>query len=124
MVASNLARLAEIAASLPETSSVDIEAWGGESAFKVRKKVFLYATPTGTTICLKLPLSEAEALVAGDESVTPMKFNLGKHGWIEAQLRPDEKDKARWREVTEWIRTSYSLVAPKSLVKLMNDPSE
>ena len=123
-IPSNLARLAEIAKSLPETTSVDIEAWGGESAFKVRKKVFLYATPSGTTICLKLPLSEAQALVAGDESVTPMKFNLGKHGWIEAQLRPDEQDEARWREVAEWIRTSYSLVGPKSLVKLMDNPTD
>lgn len=92
----NLARLAKAAEAVPEAQRVDIEAWG-EITFRVRKKVFLYTGPAGTTICLKLPLSEAEARLDSDESVTPMKFALGRHGWIEAQLHEDEDDGDRAR---------------------------
>jgi hypothetical protein len=31
----------------------------------------------------------------------------------------DAADQSRWREVEEWVRTSYTLVAPKSLAKVV-----
>lgn len=41
---------------------------------------------------------------------------LGRHGWIALDLaaRPT---RARWDEVSEWIVTSYLLVAPKTLAR-------
>jgi hypothetical protein len=31
----------------------------------------------------------------------------------------DDADAARWEQVEEWVRTSYTLVAPRSLAKLV-----
>jgi hypothetical protein len=36
------------------------------------------------------------------------------------QVDPDPDDD-RWAEVVEWIRTSYTLVAPKRLAKVVLD---
>lgn len=50
--------------------------------------------------------------------VTPTGYGLGRHGWISVQL-PARPTKERWREVEEWVTTSYTLVAPKKLAKLV-----
>ncbi|HEX6500458.1 MAG TPA: MmcQ/YjbR family DNA-binding protein [Micromonosporaceae bacterium] len=115
----NLRRLARIAAALPEADRVDVPGWDGEPTFRVRGKVFLFASPSGTSIYVKLPHPEAEALVAGDDAVTPMRYGLGRHGWIQARL-PTDADAERWQEIAEWIRTSYTLVAPKKLARLLD----
>jgi hypothetical protein len=31
----------------------------------------------------------------------------------------DDADEGRWQQVEEWVRTSYTLVAPKSLAKFV-----
>ncbi|MEV2236892.1 MmcQ/YjbR family DNA-binding protein [Micromonospora sp. NPDC049891] len=117
----NLRRFAEIAAELPESECVVVEGWGGEPTFRVRGKVFVFVSPPGTTICVKLPRDEAAAVVASDDSVVPMRFGLGRHGWIQASVRADEDDEKRWQELTEWVRISYTLVAPKSLARRVDD---
>jgi hypothetical protein len=65
---------------------------------------------------VKLPKDEAEAVVATDPKVSPTGYGLGRHGWVSVELgaRPSA---ARWAEVEEWIRTSYTLVAPKKLAQ-------
>jgi predicted DNA-binding protein (MmcQ/YjbR family) len=115
---SQLARLATIVAELPETERVDVESWDGEPTFRVRGKVFVFAAPDGTSVGVKLPREEAEALVASDEAVTPMGYGLGRHGWVNARLTAGV-DEDRWQLVTEWVRTSYALVAPKKLARLV-----
>ncbi len=111
---SNLQRLARLAAELPETSRVDIEAWGGEPTFRVGNKNFVFTDPDGSSITVKLPLEEAAAVVATDPGAKPCGYGLGRHGWVTIAVgsRPSA---ARWREVEEWVRTSYVLVAPKRL---------
>jgi len=41
-------------------------------------------------------------------------------GWVSVTLDPDPGDE-RWAEVVEWVRTSYTLVAPKKLAKVVLD---
>ena len=111
---SNIARLEEIVGRLPEASRVDMEEWGGTATFRVRGKIFVLASPDTATISVKLSKEEAFAMVATDPQVTPTGYGLGRHGWVTVTLgrRPSS---ARWQEVEECVRTSYSLIAPKKL---------
>jgi predicted DNA-binding protein (MmcQ/YjbR family) len=113
---SNMPRLEELAGRLPQASRVDVEAWGGEPTFRVNDKCFVFTNREATSISVKLPIDEAAAVAATDATATPMGYGMGRHGWISVDLgrRPSA---ARWKEVEEWVRTSYTLVAPKRLAK-------
>lgn len=113
-------RLEAIASRLPETERVDIEAWGGEPTFRVRGKNFVFASPDASTISVKLPLDEAEAIVAMDLHATPTGYGLGRHGWVTITLT-GRLGAARWQEVEEWVETSYTLVAPRRLARQVLD---
>jgi predicted DNA-binding protein (MmcQ/YjbR family) len=117
-VTDNLGRVAAIVAELPETERIDVESWEGEPTFRVRGKVFVFGAPDGSRIGVKLPREEAEALAATDEAVSPMGYGLGKHGWVGVKIA-DGLDEDRWQQVGEWIRTSYALIAPKKLARLV-----
>jgi predicted DNA-binding protein (MmcQ/YjbR family) len=104
--------LEEIVAGLPETERVDVESWDGEPTFRVRGKVFVFAAPDATSISVKLPREEAQALAATDPAVTPTGYGLGRHGWVTVNL-----DDVRGASMEELVRTSYTMVAPKRLAK-------
>jgi predicted DNA-binding protein (MmcQ/YjbR family) len=116
-------RLEEIVARLPETMRVDIEAWGGEPTFRVNGKNFVFASPEATTLSVKLPKEEAVAVTASDPDVVATGYGLGRHGWVSVSVGP-RCGAARWREIEEWVRTSYTLVAPKRLARLVLDHDE
>ena len=111
-------RLEAIVARLPDAQRVDIEAWGGEPTFRVNGKNFVFASPDASGISVKLSKEEAEAVCATDPAASPTGYGLGRHGWVSIDLAPPVSE-ARWREVEEWVRTSYVLVAPKRLAKLV-----
>jgi predicted DNA-binding protein (MmcQ/YjbR family) len=111
-------RLEEIALVLPEAIRVDIEAWEGEPTFRVRNKNFVFTDPEVTGISVKLPKEEAEAVVATDPGAVPTGYGLGRHGWVSVLIAEDADDD-RWQQVTEWVRTSYTMVAPKKLAKVV-----
>ena len=114
----NMARLERIVARLPEAERVDIEAWGGEPTFRVRGKNFVFTDQTASGLSVKLPKEEAEAVVATDLLASPTGYGLGRHGWVSVGVG-DRADEVRWQQVEEWVRTSYTLVAPRSLAKLV-----
>ena len=114
----NFDRLERIAMALPEAERVDIEAWGDHPTFRVRGKNFVFCDGEGHSLSVKLPKEEAEAVVATDPTVEPASYGLGRHGWISLSLA-DDADDERWQLVTEWIRTSYTMVAPKRLAKVV-----
>lgn len=115
-----MARLEEMVRRLPEAERVDIEAWGGEPTFRVRGKNFVFAAHDARGLSVKLPKEEAEAVVATDAAVVPTGYGLGRHGWISVSL-PARPSAARWLEIEEWVRTSYTLVAPKRLAQRVLD---
>ncbi|HWO68963.1 MAG TPA: MmcQ/YjbR family DNA-binding protein [Umezawaea sp.] len=115
----NLARFADIAAELPESLRVDIEAWDGQPTFRVRGKNFLFTDQEGTRATVKLPPEEAAAVVALG-GATPAGYGLGKHGWVSTEVDADADD-GRWAELREMIRTSYRMVAPKRLAREVED---
>lgn len=113
-------RIEAIVDRLPEAVRVDIEAWGGEPTFRVNGKNFVFAHPEFTTIGVKLPKEEAAAVVATDKACEPTGYGLGRHGWVTVAL-PGKISAARWQQIEEWIRTSFTLVAPKRLARLVLD---
>jgi predicted DNA-binding protein (MmcQ/YjbR family) len=114
----NMQRLERIVARLPEAERVDIEAWDGEPTFRVRGKNFIFTNPEATGLSVKLPKEEAAAVVATDPQAQPTGYGLGRHGWVSVDVG-DDADEARWQQVEEWVRTSYTLVAPKKLAKIV-----
>jgi predicted DNA-binding protein (MmcQ/YjbR family) len=110
----NLSRLENIASELPEAVRVDVEAWDDHPTFQVRGKNFLFSDLAGSHITIKLTADEAEAMTAADPAVSDAGYGLGRHGWIAVTIAADEST-ARWRQIREWIRTSYQLVAPRQL---------
>jgi predicted DNA-binding protein (MmcQ/YjbR family) len=78
----------------------------------------VFTNHEATGLSVKLPKEEAEAVCASDPNAEPTGYGLGRHGWVSIDIgtRPS---KARWTEVEEWVRTSYTLVAPKKLARLV-----
>jgi len=113
-----MARLERIVARLPEAERVDIEAWGGEPTFRVRGKNFVFTDQQATGLSVKLPKDEAAAVLATDRGAAPTGYGLGRHGWVSIEVS-DDADDTRWQQVEEWVRTSFTLVAPKSLAKIV-----
>lgn len=120
---SNRLRVERIALALPEAERVDVVAWGGRPTYRVRSKTFVFGDVDGTRITVKLDRSEAEAVVATDFEVHPADHGLGRSGWVRVDLgsRPSA---ARWREIEDWICTSYVLVAPRRLAQQVRERSD
>jgi predicted DNA-binding protein (MmcQ/YjbR family) len=114
----NLARLEAIALALPEAERVDIEAWDGEPTFRVRNKNFVFASTDGTGMSVKLSKDEAAAVVEHDTHAEPTGYGLGRHGWVSITFTA-RMSAARWQQIEEFVRTSYTLVAPKTLARLV-----
>jgi predicted DNA-binding protein (MmcQ/YjbR family) len=108
-------RLEAIVARLPEAVRVDIEAWDGEPSFRVRGKNFVFTDQEASGLSVKLPKEEAAAVVATDRLAEPTGYGLGRHGWV--NVRIGRSSAARWQQVEEWVRTSYTLVAPAKLAR-------
>ena len=108
--------LEHIVADLPEAQRVDVEEWGDHPTFRVSGKNFVFSDQEARHLSLKLSHEEAAAAVATDDAVEPAGYGLGRHGWVAVTL-PVRPSRARWKVVEEWIRTSYTLVAPKRLAR-------
>jgi predicted DNA-binding protein (MmcQ/YjbR family) len=120
---SNMDLLQALALSLPEAERVAVEAWGDHPTFRVRGKNFVFCDDAATHLSLKLSKEEAAAVVATESWVSPTGYGLGRHGWVAFTLDDPVGDE-RWQQVEEWVVTSYSLVAPKSLSRLLSLPPD
>lgn len=116
---SNMQRLEALVQRLPEAERVDVAEWGDHPTFRVRGKNFVFSAADASGLSLKLPKEEAAAVVATDPHVEPAGYGLGKYGWVDVTV--GDADDARWTQIEEWIRTSYTLVAPKRLAKQVLD---
>jgi predicted DNA-binding protein (MmcQ/YjbR family) len=111
-------RLEGIVARLPEATRVDVEAWADEPTFRVNNKNFVFFDQTAERLTVKLPKDEAAAVIATDHDAEPCGYGLGRHGWVTVGAAAGADDD-RWQQVEEWVRTSYTLVAPKRLARIV-----
>jgi len=107
-----LPRLRERALAYPETRE-DFP-WG-ESAFKVRDKVFVFLSAVEGTVrfTAKLPASREFALEY--PFTEPTGYGLGRSGWVTATFPPGEP--LPLDLLFGWMDESYRTVAPKTISK-------
>ncbi len=113
-----LTRLTKISLAFPETAR---QCHGTHAAFLVRKKIFAYflndhhgdgiVAVTGKA----LPGDNA-ALAAAQPGRFYLPAYIGPKGWVALRL---DVGKIDWEEVTELVRGSYQLIAPKRLATLV-----
>jgi predicted DNA-binding protein (MmcQ/YjbR family) len=104
------ARLRATAAAYPETT--EDHPWG-ETAFKVRGKVFLFLHrgDAALSFSMKLPVSREFALVW--DFAAPTGYGLGRSGWVTCRLAPDTEVDPDL--LLGWLDESWRAVAPKKL---------
>lgn len=113
---SRLARLTEIAKSLPETRR---RLRGDHAAFLVRKKPFAYFLNNHhgdgmVSIACKVLSGDNRALVAARPGHFYLPAYVGPRGWVALRLDVGTVD---WDEVAELMRVSFILLAPKRLAE-------
>jgi predicted DNA-binding protein (MmcQ/YjbR family) len=105
------ARLTEFALKFPEAT--EDHPWG-ETAIKVRGKIFVFMGKQGLSV--KLPRSYEFAL---EYSFTrPTSHGLGKSRWVSAWFAPG--DDIPLDVLKTWIGESYRAVAPKKLAAALD----
>ena len=67
------------------------------------------------SVCCKMGLGENEEIVRADPERFYLPAYVGHRGWVALRLDLGEID---WEEVAGLVAGSYSLVAPKRLVKM------
>lgn len=115
------AKVREFALRLPE--AVEEFPWG-ESVIKVNKKIFVFlgvgdgSYPPAITVKLKDDEAHAHAMTA--PGAEPAGYGLGKAGWVRIPL--DEGVPAA-ELLSDWTEESYRVIAPKRLVKELDEPA-
>ena len=114
-----LKQLRKLCAALPETS---VEAKGDHAILRVRKKVFAYFLNNHhgdgiVSICCKGALGEHTDRVRREPERFYLPAYIGPRGWFGLRL---DRGKVNWQEVDNILRLSYSLSAPKTLVKQLD----
>jgi predicted DNA-binding protein (MmcQ/YjbR family) len=105
------AKLRDIALSYPE-SHEDFP-WG-ERCIKVKGKGFIFMRAAKDEISLSVKLPQSRDMAADLPFTEPTHYGMGKYGWVTAHITPKN---APMDLLKAWIDESYRAVAPKKLVK-------
>jgi predicted DNA-binding protein (MmcQ/YjbR family) len=110
-----LTRLTKICLALPDATR---EVMGSHAGFRVRKKTFAYFLNDHhgdgiVSVCAKVLPGDNTALISAQPGRFYMPAYIGPKGWVALRL---DRGAVDWKEVGELVKTSYQLVAPKSLL--------
>ena len=106
-----MAKLRKIALALPETHE---ELTWETPNFRVRKKIFVMATAGGAGMSVKADPDERPALLENADRFYLPAYVASK-GWIGMHLTTG----VDWDEVAELVTTSYCIIAPKTLARMV-----
>jgi predicted DNA-binding protein (MmcQ/YjbR family) len=104
-----VARLRRIALALPETT--EEVTWGTDLNFRVRGKIFCF--PGEEAMTIKVPKESLVGML--EDPRFRLAAYVGRFGWLTMRLEPP----VDWDEVTELVRGSYRLIAPKTLARMV-----
>jgi predicted DNA-binding protein (MmcQ/YjbR family) len=112
IMSDTLTRLSKICLELPEALREDK---GDHAAFLVRKRTFGYFLNNHhgdgiVSIACKVLPGENTSLAAAQPKRFYLPAYIGSRGWIALRL---DTGKVDWEEVTELVKGSYRLIAPK-----------
>jgi predicted DNA-binding protein (MmcQ/YjbR family) len=113
-----MAALRKAALAYPETR--EDHPWG-ESAFKVRDKVFLFMSDAEEQLRLTVKLPESRGFALLLPFTQPTGYGLGKSGWVTASFSPG--DAIPLPMLLDWMEESFCAVAPKKLVAGLAGPT-
>ncbi|WP_103503338.1 MULTISPECIES: MmcQ/YjbR family DNA-binding protein [Streptomyces] len=92
----------------------------GESAIKVRGKVFVFlGTPGGSpaaAMVLKLTAGDSHAHALSMPGAGPAGYGLGRSGWVRVPLTGAGGEAPEDELLRDWVEDSYRVVAPRRLV--------
>lgn len=107
-------RLKAFALSLPETE--EAHPWG-ETAIKVRGKVFLFLHVGDAHLSLSVKLPHSREFALDRDFASPTRYGLGAKGWVSAKFEGTGKREGPPADLLEaWIEESYRAIAPKRVV--------
>lgn len=109
-------QIREYSLSFPETRE-DLP-WG-HPAFKVKNKMFVAMSFKEDGIRLTVKLLQSRLAASALPFVESTGYGLGEHGWITADLKPDET-RISFDTIKVWIAESFRAVAPKTVLKEMD----
>ena len=92
----------------------------GETALKVKGKVFVFMSVSEDALSLSTKLPESCALALELPFAKPTGYGLGKAGWVSARFTKAEEDEVPTDMLREWLEESYLAVAPKKLSALLD----
>ena len=106
--------LRRAALAFPETR--EDHPWG-ESAFKVRGKVFLFMSEVEEQLRLTMKLPESRGFALLLPFAQPTGYGLGRSGWVTASFGP--KEMVPLPMLLDWMEESFRAVAPKKVRLLL-----
>jgi predicted DNA-binding protein (MmcQ/YjbR family) len=106
------AHLRSLALEYPEAT--EDHPWG-ETAIKVRGKVFLFLHTEHDDVGFSVKLPHSAELALTFTGAEPTGYGLGKSGWVSVRVKPG--DPVPTEHFEAWLDESYRAVAPKKLVK-------
>ena len=99
------------ALTFPE--AVEEHPWG-ETAIKVRGKIFLFLGSSQGELALSVKLPQSKEFALEYPFTKPTGYGLGKAGWVSASF--GARDKPPLDLLQHWVAESYRAIAPKKLV--------
>ena len=100
------------ALSFPQTR--EDHPWG-HSAFKVKKKVFLFMSADAEGWGMGVKLEESHAAALTKPFASPTRYGLGKHGWVSSRFKPNEN--APLDLLKRWVTESFTIIAPLKVLE-------
>jgi predicted DNA-binding protein (MmcQ/YjbR family) len=86
----------------------------GERCIKVKNKGFLFMRADKKEISLSMKLPNSRDMAIDLDFTEPTHYGMGKHGWVTAHITAKN---APLDLLRAWMDESYRAVAPKRLVK-------
>lgn len=108
-------RIRKYCLGFPET--VEDFPWE-HSAFKVKKKTFLFLFLDADGLSLSFKLRESLFDTLALPFCEPTGYGLGKSGWVTATFKSGEA--VSIERVQSWINESFRQVAPKTILKQLD----
>ena len=108
------AHAALLAAALQYPEAWEDHPWG-ETAIKVRKKVFFFLGISDESLSMSCKLPETGMEALGLPFTSPTRYGMGKYGWVTSRFGVD--DDVPVDLLVEWMDESYRAIAPKTLIE-------